>query len=384
MSPILIVAGEHSGDTLGAGLMKAILLKNPDWKFFGIGGEKMQTLGLESMVNMEDLTVIGFVAAALKYRKLKKIANDLVEVAKTKECKYVILVDYPGFNLALAEMLKKTDPNLKIIFYVSPQVWAWKYKRIYKIKRLVDLMLLLFPFEKEIYDKHEIPNVFVGHPLVMEMNERIHNGREIQLTPKSRVICLMPGSRSGEIRRLLEPMLETAVLLQKHFSAQNQTLEFLIPGISQREEGFILEMIQVFRNENPGLHIHYEPLNSAKCIEKSEAVIVASGTATLEVAYFEKPMVITYKASWFTAFIARKFLLIPYVGLVNVLSQKFICRELLQEECTPENIFEETIRLLEDKTYREGMIQNLRSIKESLGSGDPSLKAREAILKLIS
>jgi lipid-A-disaccharide synthase len=385
MKPILIIAGEHSGDNLGAGLMKALLENSQEIEFFGIGGEQMKALGLESLANMEELTVIGFVAAALKYRKLKQIAKNIVKLTLSKNCQYVILVDYPGFNLALAEMLKKANPSIKIIFYVSPQIWAWKYKRIFKIKKLVDLMLLLFPFEKEIYDKHEIPNVFVGHPIVVEMPKRLTQGREIFTDLQSRVICLMPGSRSGEIRRLLVPILETAVLLTQHYTSKNQKLEFLLPGISQKEEAHILQQIEIYTSKYPNLKIHYHPNNSAKCIEKSEAVIVASGTATLEVAYLEKPMVIIYKTSWLTAFLARKFfLLIPYVGLVNVLSQKFICKELLQEECTPKNIFEETLKLLEDFSYREEMIKNLRSLKQSLGCEDPSYKASQAILKLIS
>lgn len=384
MNPILIVAGEHSGDNLGGGLMKSLKKEKPSLRFIGIGGEKMKQEGLKSIVELEDLTVIGFVAAAIKYRKLKSIAKQLVELAIKENCKQVILVDYPGFNLALAEMLKEKIADIKIIFYVSPQIWAWKFKRIYKIKKLVDLMLLLFPFEKEIYEKHEIPNVFVGHPLVQEMEERLKAGKDIQVPEQTRVICLMPGSRSGEIKRLLVPMLDTAVLLYQHYQSKNQKLLFLMPGISKKEEERILSTIKIYTKKYPELNIQYEHNNSAKCIEKSEAVVVASGTATLEVAFFEKPMVITYKASWLTAFLARKFLLIPYVGLVNVLSGRFICRELLQENCIPAGIFAETIKLLDDQKYREEMISNLQHLKNSLGDGNPSEKASEAILKLLT
>lgn len=383
MIPVLTIAGEHSGDNLGGSLLSE-LSKYKDFLFFGIGGEKMKAAGLYSVVEIEELTVVGLVAAAFKYRKLKRLANQIVCLTKEKNCKHAILIDYPGFNLRLAEMLKKEIPDIKIVFYVSPQIWAWKYERIYKIKEIIDLMLLLFPFEKEIYDKHNIPNEFVGHPIISEMPLRYASGQEIQVSKNSKVITLMPGSRSGEIRRLLHPMLKASLQLIQHYKQKNTELEFLLPAISKKEENYILTTIAKYKQIEPSLKIQYQPNNSARCIEKAHVVLVASGTATLEVAYYEKPMVILYKTSWLTAFIARKFLLkIPYVGLVNVLSQKFICKELLQEDCTPEKIFEETIQLLENESYRNEMIANLHKLKLSLGDGEPSKKGRAAILKWI-
>lgn len=383
MIPVLAIAGEHSGDNLGGSLL-AELSKHKEFLFFGIGGEKMKAVGLHSIVEMEELTVVGLFAAISKYRKLKKLANQIVKLTKEKNCKHAILIDYPGFNLRLAEMLKKEIPDIKIVFYVSPQIWAWKYERIYKIKEIIDLMLLLFPFEKEIYDKHNIPNEFVGHPIISEMPLRYASGKEIQVSPHSKVITLMPGSRSGEIRRLLHPMLKASIRLVQYYKQKNIELEFLLPAISKKEENYILTAIEKYQQIEPSLKIQYQLNNSARCIEKAHAVMVASGTATLEVAYYEKPMVILYKTSWLTAFIARKFLLkIPYVGLVNVLSQRFVCKELLQEDCTPEKIFEETIQLLENKSYRNEMINNLHKLRLSLGDGEPSKKGRAAILKWI-
>lgn len=383
MKPVLVIAGEHSGDNLGGSLL-AELSKYKEFHFFGIGGERMKKAGLQSIVEIEELTVIGLVAAIFKYRKLKKLAHNVIQLTKEKNCKHAILIDYPGFNLRLAEMLKNEIPDIKVVFYVSPQIWAWKYERIYKIKKLVDLMLLLFPFEKEIYDKHEIPNEFVGHPIISEMLLRYAKGKEVQVSPNSKVITLMPGSRSSEIHRLLKPMLEASLSLIQYYKQKNVELEFLLPSISKKEEAYILKTIQKYKQLEPNFKIQYHSDNSARCIEKADLVLVASGTATLEVAFYEKPMVILYKTSWLTAYIARKYLLkIPYVGLVNVLSQKFICKELLQEDCTPQKIFEESIRLLEDKTYRTEMIQNLHNLKMSLGDGEPSVKGAKAILKRI-
>ncbi|MCB1177514.1 MAG: lipid-A-disaccharide synthase, partial [Leptospiraceae bacterium] len=353
--------------------------------FFGIGGELMIKNGLNSLEDMEDLAVIGFTAALFKYRKLKGIAKKLVQKVGELNCKYIILVDYPGFNLALAKMLREKYKDIKVIFYVSPQIWAWRYKRIFKIKKLVDLMLLLFPFEKEIYDKHEIPNVVVGHPLVNQIKEKFESGKEITFPEGTdEIICLMPGSRSGEIRRLFIPLLDSAVILFNEYKKKNKNIIFLVPGISSKEESYILDNINLYKTNNPGLHISYEFQNSAKCIEKSKLVLLASGTATLEVAYFKKPMVIIYKGNPMSFYLGMKLLDIPYVGLVNILSRKFICKELLQKDCTPEKITDEALLLLNDNNYYNEMVENLSTVKDGLGKGDSSILAAEAILKLIS
>jgi lipid-A-disaccharide synthase len=380
---ILLVAGEHSGDSLGGELIRSLKQKNSSLQFFGIGGDQMKSEGLDSLADIEELAVIGFGAIVFKYRKLKSIATSIVEKAISKNCKMIILIDYPGFNLALAKMFKDKIPDCKIVFYVSPQIWAWRYNRIFKIKKLVDLMLLLFEFEKEIYDKHSIPNVVVGHPVVNQIQEKFQSGKEINTTQEE-IITLMPGSRSGEIKRLLIPLLDSAVLLMEEHKKKGKDTLFLIPGISSKDEDYILETIQLYKAKYPNLQLQYEFQNSARCIEKSKLVLLASGTATLEVAYFQKPMVIIYKGSWLSFYIGMKLLRIPYVGLVNILSGKFICKELLQSECTPENIFQEALRILTDKAYREEMEQNLKKVKQSLGKGDSSQIAADSILKLIS
>ncbi|MDX1957083.1 MAG: lipid-A-disaccharide synthase [Leptospiraceae bacterium] len=383
MSDILIIAGEHSGDLLGGGLMKSLKSLHP-FEFFGIGAEKMKENGLNSLANIEDLNVVGFVGALLKYRKLKKIANQIVEIAIKKESKLAILIDYPGFNLALAQMLKEKLPEMKIVFYVSPQIWAWRYKRIYKIKKLVDLMLLLFPFEKKIYDKENIPNVFVGHPIIERMPGELKKGKAINLSKTSYKICLMPGSRSGEIKRLLTIILEAAYQLKLKIESLGKEVEFILPGISEKEDLYIRETLDSFEKAHSNFHVHYEFLNSAKCIESSDQVIVASGTATLEVAYFEKPMVIIYKNSLLTHLIGKSLILIPYVGIVNILSERFICKELIQGDCTAKNIFDESFKIYSDTNYKQEMIQNLKQVRLSLGDGNASKIASDSILKLIS
>jgi lipid-A-disaccharide synthase len=377
---ILIVAGEHSGDSLGGELIKELKKGNSLVQFFGIGGASMISEGVQSLYDIEEMNVIGFSGILFKYHKLRKIANQLVKECIVKKVKYVILIDYPGFNLELSSMLKKSNPDIKVIFYVSPQIWAWRFNRIHKIKDYVDLQLLLFPFEKKIYDKYNIPNVVVGHPLMGKMKEQLEGGIEIPISESKKRIVLMPGSRSGEIRRLLPILLDVASVLHSN----HPDLDFLIPGINEKESNFIENSIETFRINHPNIPISYHFNNSARCLEKSDLVILSSGTATLEVAYFKKPMIILYINSFLTHFIGKRVLLIPYVGLVNILAEKFIVKEFLQGECNTSNITKEANHILDDATYRESMIAYVSQIGESLGTGDASKKASNAILKLIS
>ncbi|MCP5511926.1 MAG: lipid-A-disaccharide synthase [Leptospiraceae bacterium] len=379
-----MVCGEHSGDNLGSGLMRELKTLNSNFSFFGIGGNGMIDLGLQSFSNIEDLNVIGLVGALLKYRKLKKIANGLVQEAIERNCKTVILIDYPGFNLALAGMLKKQIKDIKVIFYVSPQIWAWRYNRIYKISKLIDLMLLLFPFEKKIYDKHGIPNKLVGHTVVNNVKLAYQSGTDIPLPENSYPITIMPGSRSSEVKRLLDPILESSMEINKILREKQMNPVFLLPNINIKEESLIREKIDEFKKIDPTLNIVYIFNNSARAIALGNFVILSSGTATLEVAMFEKPMIILYKNSFFTHFIGKRVVSIPYIGLVNILSESFICKEFLQEECNPNNIVREAMKIIEDKDYRLEMVRNIQKVKMGLGDGRSSQIAAGAIVELIS
>ncbi len=367
---ILIIAGEHSGDLLGADLMRSL---PKEFQFFGIGGKEMKKQGMVSKFEMESLSVIGFTGILTKYFPLKKIAKSLVDEAKLKNIKYAILIDYPGFNLYLAEKLK--EQNIKIIFYVSPQIWAWRFKRIFKIQKLVDLILLLFPFEKKIYDKYNINSRFVGHPLSDRMEEKLKIEKDFKTSKNKRKICIMPGSRKGEIRRLLIPILDSLRIIKQK---TNEELELFLPNINSSEESYIFSILENYND----LKIDYYFDKTARCIQNSDVVIVASGTATLEVAYFEKPMVIIYQLSTISYLIGKAMVLTEYVGLVNILSEKEICKELIQSNCNKENISKEVLRLFTDKDYYSEMKNNLSKVKKSLGK-NASKKASETILELI-
>ncbi|PJZ52689.1 lipid-A-disaccharide synthase [Leptospira adleri] len=382
---ILMLAGEHSGDLLGGELIRELKKNFPDLETFGVGGERMIEEGFESIESMEELSIIGFSAILFKYRFLKALIGRLLDAAVERNCTHAILIDYPGFNLRLAKELKKL--GITVIFYVSPQLWAWKFNRIYGIRETIDLMLVLFPFEKEIYDRYGVPCEFVGHPLAVRLREKIR--KEAPITePEDKthfhaVVTLMPGSRSGEIKRILNDLLETAGQLSQHYESEKKKVRFLLPNINQKEELYILEQIELAKTKYPHLKVEYLFDRSLRAIEASDLVLVTSGTATLEVAYFEKPMVILYKVSMFTYAIGSLFIRTPNIGLVNILSGKEICRELVQAECTPVHIVAESIDLLENKKYRAKAIEEIRKVKESLGSENSSRHAAREITKLI-
>ncbi|EMJ90586.1 lipid-A-disaccharide synthase [Leptospira alstonii] len=382
---ILMLAGEHSGDLLGGELIRELKKNFSDLETFGVGGERMIEEGFTSIESMEELSIIGFSAILFKYGFLKKLIGRLIDVAVERNCTHAVLIDYPGFNLRLAKELKKL--GITVVFYVSPQLWAWKFDRIYTIRDNIDLMLVLFPFEKEIYDRYGVPCEFVGHPLAVRLREKI---RKETLLPDPEdkthfhsTITLMPGSRSGEIRRILNDLLETAGRLSDHYETEKKKIRFLLPNINQKEEVYILERIELVKTKYPNLKIEYLFDRSLRAIEASDLVLVTSGTATLEVAYFEKPMVILYKVSMFTYVIGSLFIRTPHIGLVNILSGKEICRELVQAECTPTHIAEESILLLDNKKYRSKTIEDVSKVKEALGNENSSRHASREITKLI-
>lgn len=377
---ILIVCGEPSGDLLGADLIQELNKTGNKFSFTGIGGIEMEKHGFESLHDMESLSVIGFTGIITRYNQLKKIAKDLVQKAVEQNIHYAVLIDYPGFNLHLAEKLR--EKGIKIIFYVSPQIWAWRFKRIFRIQKCVDLMLVLFPFEKAIYDEYNIKCEFVGHPLSSRMKEKIQIEKPIQIEKGITTICLMPGSRTGEITKLLPPMLESAVLIQKKMQSQNKRVQFILPNINKSQEAFILETLNS-AEKNLNIKVKYFFDNSAKCLEASDLVILSSGTATLEVTYFEKPMIIVYKLGFITYQIGLRLVKTKDVGLVNILAGKRICKEFLQKEVNGNTIFEESMQILEDKNYREHMIEEIKKVKLSLGDGNAGKNASSAILKLI-
>jgi lipid-A-disaccharide synthase len=368
----MIVAGEASGDMRAAGLAHALKKLDPTLRLTGIGGEFMRQAGVECFTDITELAVIGIAEVVKNLSRIKKVFCQTLKQIDATHPDCVILVDYPGFNMRLGSEIKKR--GLKVIYYISPQVWAWREKRVLKIKKFVDRMIVLFPFEKNIYSKYGMKVDYVGHPLVDEIivdKNQAEVLKIIGLSTSKTTIGLMPGSRIKEVERHLRPMLEAAQLLFK----KNQERQFIL----LKSSSISLKLIEdeLFLYKHLPLKIYDGPTYDG--INAMDAVIVASGTATLEAALLKKPMVIIYKTSWLTYCFAKALIKIPYIGLVNIVAGKKVAEELIQNNANALNI----ANAMEAALHNPHIIEELAAIKTSLGEPGASLRAAQVVLSVI-
>ena len=345
MLRIGIVAGEASGDLLGSHLIQALKKKRTDIEFVGIAGPKMMSEGALSLFSMERLSVRGYVEVIKHLFGLLRLRRQLLKHFMSNRLDLFIGIDAPDFNFWLERKLKRN--GIKTIHYVSPSVWAWRKNRIKKIKNAVSHMLALFPFEPALYHGAGIPVTYVGHPLadILPMEPDTSAAREgLKLKSSALVVAMLPGSRQSEVQQHAELFVKTAKLIY----AEYPNAIFLVPLIT-RETRQIFELAIFHENESLPIQILFGHAHDA--MEASDVVIVASGTATLEAALLKKPMVITYRMSKVSWQILKRMRLQPYVGLPNILAEKFIVPELLQDDSTPEKLAEATIKLISDTTY---------------------------------
>ena len=345
MLRIGIVAGEASGDLLGSHLIQALKKKRTDIEFVGIAGPKMMSEGALSLFSMERLSVRGYIEVIKHLFGLFRLRRQLLKHFLSNRLDLFIGIDAPDFNFWLERKLKKN--GIKTIHYVSPSVWAWRKNRIKKIKNAVSHMLALFPFEPALYHGAGIPVTYVGHPLadILPMEPDTSAAREgLKLKSSALVVAMLPGSRQSEVQQHAELFVKTAKLIY----AEYPNAIFLVPLIT-RETRQIFELAIFHENESLPIQILFGHAHDA--MEASDVVIVASGTATLEAALLNKPMVITYRMSKVSWQILKRMRLQPYVGLPNILAEKFIVPELLQDDSTPEKLAEATIKLISDTTY---------------------------------
>ena len=332
----------------------------------------MRRAGVECFTDITELAVIGFTEVIKHFSRIKKVFDQTLKEIDTTRPDCVILVDYPGFNLRLAREIKKR--GIKIIYYISPQVWAWREKRVLKIKNLVDRMIVLFPFEQDIYSKYGMKVNYVGHPLVDEIivdKDQTEVLKSVGLSASKTTIGIMPGSRAKEIERHLPCMLEAAQILFK----QNQERQFILLKASSIPLKLIED--QLFSYKHLPLKIYDGPTYDG--INAMDAAIVASGTATLECALLKKPMVIIYKTSWLTYFLAKSLIKIPYIGLVNIVAGKKIAEELIQEDANAANI----ANAVETALHNPQITDELAAVKTSLGEPGASLRAAQVVLEVI-
>lgn len=375
MKRILIVAGEVSGDMHGANLVKSLKMKSAELEFFGLGGSRMEGAGVKLYYNLVDIAVMGLFEVLKKYRIFKKIFHSLVEKLDKETFDCVILIDYPGFNLRFAKEVKKR--GIPILYYISPQVWAWGKGRIRTIKNLVDKIIVLFKFEEELYKEKGLDVEFVGHPLVDIVKpsmSREEGSRQFGLDSGKKTVAFLPGSREFEVRGLLPIMKRTAELIKQNYP----DVQFLVTRLPSLKSQVFDEIL---KNNPAGLKIIEN--RTYDVIEAADVVITKSGTSTLETAILEKPMIITYKTSFITYIIVRMIIKLPYVGLVNVVAGDKIIPEFLQYQARPGLIAEEALSLLRDEAKVSNTKKALREVKRRLGEAGANEKARDAVLNFL-
>lgn len=373
---IILVAGEASGDMHGAALVKELRKINSNITFSGLGGKEMELAGVRLYEDLTKLAVVGFWEVLKNYKSFRKIFYNVLSQIKKTQPQAVILIDYPGFNLRLAKKLKKI--GVKVIYYISPQVWAWKKNRVYDIKKYVDRMLVIFEFEKEFYKNFDIEVTHVGHPLidtvtVTTSKENFCSSHKIDSTKK--IIGLLPGSREKEVQTLLPIMLKTAQELSEKYS----DIHFLIAVASTINAEDITPKIP----DNIRSKITLIPNDTYNAINACNLCIVTSGTATLETAILQKPLIVVYKTSFLTWILAKTFIKIPNIGLVNVVAKKRIVPECIQFEANAETISAEIIKILSNKSLEKKIKQDLASITQTLNQGKASQRAAQEINLLI-
>ncbi len=339
-----IVAGEASGDLLGSHLMSALKREMPGVRFVGIGGPKMQSVGMQVLFPMEKLAVSGYVEVLRHYFEIAGIRRKLRAYFRANPPDLFIGVDAPDFNLGLELTLKQR--GIPTVHYASPSIWAWRGERIHKIKRAVSHMLTLFPFEAPLYEKAGIPVTYVGHPLADELPDvpnRAAMREQMRLPPQQKIFVFLPGSRQSEVRQLAATFIETAKLILLKLPEAR----FLVPLVS-RETRNIFEQA-LYHCEAQDLPITLLFGHAVDAMTAADGVLVASGTATLEAALLKRPMVITYKVTALTYWLMKRRSYLPYVGLPNILAGKFVVPELLQHDATPQNLAQALLNLVADK-----------------------------------
>ncbi|MCC2523196.1 lipid-A-disaccharide synthase [Vibrio coralliilyticus] len=369
-----IIAGELSGDTLGEGFIKAVKQQYPDAEFVGIGGPKMIAQGCESLFDMEELAVMGLVEVLGRLPRLLKVKAELVRYFTENPPDVFVGIDAPDFNLRLELDLKKA--GIKTVHYVSPSVWAWRQKRIFKIEAATNLVLAFLPFEKAFYDKYQVPCEFIGHTLAdaIPLESPKAPARELLgLEQEKKWLAVLPGSRGSELKMLAAPFIETC----RRLHHKHPDLGFVVALVNQKRRE---QFEQVWQELAPELDFKLVNDTARNVITASDAVMLASGTVALECMLIKRPMVVGYRVNAVTAFIARKMLKTEYVSLPNILAEQELVKELLQEDCTPENLEIEVEKLLGEQG--QCMIEKFTEIHHWIRK-DADKQAAKAVLNLI-
>ena len=372
---VMFSAGESSGDQHAANMFLELKKHQPDIKGFGMGGAKMALAGIDIRYDSGSIGVIGVVEVLKHYGEIRRALKLIQQLVSTERPDLLVCVDYKEFNLKLARFAKQC--GVKVLFYVSPQVWAWRPGRVKTYGKAIDMMAVIFPFETTYYDAENVPVRYVGHPSVDKVHpqrSRLEDMAIFNLDESNPVIGLLPGSRANEINRLLPIMLAAAEILQ----ARIPGIQFMLPQADSISDELLesymrqsLVKITVIKNQ---------PYDVIQCCD---VVMTTSGTATIEIALLTVPMVITYKLAALTYWLGRWLVNTPFIGLPNIILGKGFIKELIQHEATSENLAEEIERILTDKFYADQMRDNLNQVKQQLGHGGGSKNMAELALEIM-
>ena len=370
---IYFVAGEASADNHGAALMRSLRELDVYLDFIGRGGPQMRAIAGGQFKNwIDDAAVLGLWEVIRKYGYFRVQFHETLNEVQESKPDAVVLIDYPGFNLRLAHAVRKRSPRQKIIYYISPQVWAWNRGRIKEMARSLDVMLCIFPFEADLYNKSGLRTVFVGHPMIDRLR-----AQKIDIKRDTNLIGLFPGSRLREVRKIFPVMLESLPELQK----QNRDMRFEVAAASGELAHEMRKMLDQRAQDQQGIQIKVG--ETAALMQRAFAGIVASGSATLEAAYFHLPFVLVYKVAWPTYLAARLVVSVKYLGMPNVLADREVVPEFIQHRARPDAIVKAVRRLIENADVRDRMIAEFDTIIGKLGEGGASNQAARAIIEEI-
>lgn len=372
---ILIITGEVSGDLIGASLIKELRAVQPAINIFGIGGDKMIEEGMNISFHINKLSFLGFVEVVRHLSFIKKVQREILKLVKLKKITTAVLIDYPGFNLSIAKKLKAL--GLKIIYYISPQIWAWGSSRIEKIRSTIDKMLVIFPFEETLYKNNNVPVEFVGHPMLERIAAHKYLSKtelikKYNLDDQKEILLIMPGSRKHEVEKIFPAEIEAATKLSHEFNLQ------VVVASAQNMN------TEIFRNLSALENYTILKENIFDFMNHSKFGIIKSGTATLEAGLHQLPMIIVYKTTWITYLIGKNLVKLESIGLVNILSEGKIIPELIQTEANSTSIYERSKTILADKMLYQNMKDKLSALKVKLGTEGASKRAAKIILNTLN
>lgn len=370
---IFIIAGEASGDLHGSNLVREIKNRAPQADFRGWGGDRMEEAGVQVSKHYRELAFMGFIEVVANLRTILKNIERCKNEIEAFKPDAIILIDYPGFNMRIGPFAHKR--GIKVLYYISPQVWAWKQKRVFKLRKFVDEMYVILPFEKEFYARFNMEVNFVGHPLldaIGQYKREFHDESALRqkwgLSVNKPIVALLPGSRKQEVKAMLRVMLEAV--------ADMHQVEFVVAGAPSLEIEFYREVLR-------GTEVNVVHGNTYGLLRIAHAAMVTSGTATLETALFGVPQVVCYKGNHLSYMIARQLVKVKYISLVNLIMDRILVKELIQDEMTVANVRNELTKLVDDKDYRNRLMADYNELRQVLGGEGASGVTADLMLKTL-